>query len=285
MEAEVIGAVLENPEISTREIAATRGVNGSRNQRILKKFKFKPYKVRLTHQLFSGDQERRNAPGWNFCNWFIRKCNENENFFRNVIWTDEARVTSSGIFNRHNLQHWSDHNEHVFQPRNMQGRFGFNIWIGVVGPRMIGPFIYDGNLNAQRYINILARFVEPYLEDLPLAEMIRKLYQQDGAPAHNAAVTTNKLNQMFGDQWMGTRGPVPWPARSPDLSPLDFFIWGFVKDQIFKTIPESREELEERVRNAIARITHLQLLNAEKSVKKRCQHCLDQNGGQFEHYL
>ncbi|KAJ8978471.1 hypothetical protein NQ317_016997 [Molorchus minor] len=146
VEAVVIGAVLENPEISTREITVTKGVSKSRNQRILKKHEFKPYKIRLTHQLFPSDQERR----MNFCNWFIRKCNENENFHRNVIWTDEARVTSNGIFNRHNRHHWSGHNEHVFQPRNMQGRFRFNIWIGIVGQRMIGPFIYDENLNAQR---------------------------------------------------------------------------------------------------------------------------------------
>ncbi|KAJ8963770.1 hypothetical protein NQ317_014477, partial [Molorchus minor] len=183
VEAVVIGAVLENPEISTREITVTKGVSKSRNQRILKKHKFKPYKIRLTHQLFPGDQERR----MNFCNWFIRKCNENENFHRNVIWTDEARVTSNGIFNRHNRHHWSGHNEHVFQPRNMQGRFGFNIWIGIVGQRMIAPFIYDENLNAQRYVNILENIVEPYLEDLPLADLLRKFYQQDGAPAHNAA--------------------------------------------------------------------------------------------------
>lgn len=281
VEAEVIGAVLENPEISTREITVTKGVSKSRSQRILKKYKYKPYKVRLTHQIFPGDQERR----INFCNWFIRKCNENENFHRNVIWTDEARVTSNGIFNRHNRHRWSDHNEHVFQPRNMQGRFGFNIWIGIVRQRMIGPFIYDENLNAQRYVNILENIVEPYLEDLPLADLVRKFYQQDGAPAHNAAVTRNKLNQMFEDRWMGTRGPIPWPARSPDLSPLDFFIWGFVKDQIFKTIPETRQDLEQRVRNTIAGITPLQLLNAEKSVKKRCQFCIDQNGRQFEHYL
>ena len=46
---------------------------------------------------------------------------------------------------------------------------------------------------------------------------------QDGAPPHFNCFVTDVLNARFPDAWIG---PIPWPLRSPDLSPLDFFLWG-----------------------------------------------------------
>jgi len=34
----------------------------------------------------------------------------------------------------------------------------------------------------------------------------------------------------FPDAWIGRGGPIPWPPQSPDLSPLDFFLWGYIKN-------------------------------------------------------
>jgi hypothetical protein len=55
-------------------------------------------------------------------------------------------------------------------------------------------------------------------------------FQQNGAPAHNAVIVTRKLGQMFPNPWIGTYGVVPWPARSPNLTPLDFFFMGIFED-------------------------------------------------------
>lgn len=51
-------------------------------------------------------------------------------------------------------------------------------------------------------------------------------WQQDGAPAHYAQTVRDYLNETFGDRWIGRGGPVHWPARSPDLNSLVFFLWG-----------------------------------------------------------
>ncbi|CAH1966439.1 unnamed protein product [Acanthoscelides obtectus] len=32
--------------------------------------------------------------------------------------------------------------------------------------------------------------------------------------------------------WIGRGGPINWPERSLDLAPLDFFLWGHVKDEV-----------------------------------------------------
>lgn len=48
-------------------------------------------------------------------------------------------------------------------------------------------------------------------------------FQHDGAPPHFARQARTTLNEIFGNRWIGRDGPVNWPARSPDLTPLDFF--------------------------------------------------------------
>jgi hypothetical protein len=34
---------------------------------------------------------------------------------------------------------------------------------------------------------------------------------------------------------IGRDGPIPWSPRSPDITPLDFFLWGYIKDIVYKT--------------------------------------------------
>jgi len=41
--------------------------------------------------------------------------------------------------------------------------------------------------------------------------------------------------QHFANRWIGRDGPTPWPPQSPDITPLDFFLWGYVKDKVFST--------------------------------------------------
>lgn len=53
-------------------------------------------------------------------------------------------------------------------------------------------------------------------------------FQYDRAPAHFSHIVCNHLHFRFGQQWIGIGGPVLWPARSLDLSFIDFFLWGQV---------------------------------------------------------
>ena len=56
---------------------------------------------------------------------------------------------------------------------------------------------------------------------------------QDGAPPHFSCFVTDVLNERFPDAWIGRGGPIPWLSRSPDLSPLDFFLWGYIKNIVY----------------------------------------------------
>jgi hypothetical protein len=58
------------------------------------------------------------------------------------------------------------------------------------------------------------------------------IFEQDGAPPHFHRNVTTFLDETFPGRWVGRRGPTAWPPRSPDLTPLDFFAWGCIKDVV-----------------------------------------------------
>ena len=59
----------------------------------------------------------------------------------------------------------------------------------------------------------------------------------NGATPHFSDQVREVLNEHFLDRWMG-RGtakhpaPFPWPPRSPDLTVMDFFFWGYLKSKV-----------------------------------------------------
>lgn len=201
-----------------------------------------------------------------------------------VIWTDEAYISSAGVFNRHNQHYWSDVNPHRTVDIQMQGRFGFSVWCALLGNRILLCHIYEGTLNGQRYHEFLNHHIfEEYLDDLTLLERRDIFFQQDGAPPHNARIVTESLNRYFGRNWIGTNGPVRWPPRSPDLTPLDFFFWGFIKDNLYKEKSNNINELRQKFTECVNSVSNIHIRNAIQNVRKRCNLCIENNGRQFEY--
>lgn len=281
VELDVLLSVQENPTTSTREIASTIGSSGRTVHTVLKKHKFKSYIPQKVHALEQNDRGRREQ----FCHFYLNMMQRDPIFCRKLIYSDECTFSNNGIFNRNIHRYWSQENPRVIVETNFQRRFSVNVWCGLLGERLVGPFFIDGNLNQERYHQLLAEDIENFLDELPLAELNRVYFQQDGAPPHNARINVNWLNAKFGGRWIGTNGPVRWPARSPDLTPLDFWFWGYLKDRVYLTRPENEEILRQRIINACREIPPNLILNATNGVTRRCQLCVQQGGGQFEQYL
>ena len=79
--------------------------------------------------------------------------------------------------------------------------------------------------------------------------MFRGLWwAQDGAPAHRLIEVRVRLNKVFGNnQVIGLGHDVEWPPRSPDLTPCDFFLWGYLNDKVFSTSPQNIDVLRQRI--------------------------------------
>jgi hypothetical protein len=240
--------------------------------------KYFPYVVKITQYLQPGDDVRR----LEFCHWFLNKSNEDRSFHQKIIWSDECRITSCGIHNRHNERHWNSTNPHMVRPVRQQGRFGVNISCFLFQNKLVYR-CFEENLNADRYMDIPQSNLFDILDDVPLNEVIEIDFQQDGAPTHNALRIREYLYTHFRNRWIGTHGPIRWPPRSPDLTPPDFFLWGVLENKIYKEVILTREQLDQRIHEAFAEIKPLHIMNALKSVRKRCQECIENNGGAFEH--
>ncbi|GFU18883.1 DUF4817 domain-containing protein [Trichonephila clavipes] len=79
-------------------------------------------------------------------------------------------------------------------------------------------------------------------------------FQQDGATCHTARATIDLLKDTFGDHLISRFGPVNWPPRSCDLTPLDYFLWGYVKSLVYADKPQTLVHLEDNIRRVIADI-------------------------------
>ncbi|XP_034250323.1 uncharacterized protein LOC117650829 [Thrips palmi] len=108
-------------------------------------------------------------------------------------------------------------------------------------------------------------------------------YQQDGAPPHWALVVRNHLNSVYQNRWIGRGGPVAWPPRSPDLTPLDFVLWGHVKGRVYETRLGTVEELRDRIENAFRGITPGMLRRVHLNTIERANQCIGQNGQTVQH--
>ncbi|GFV32522.1 DUF4817 domain-containing protein [Trichonephila clavipes] len=76
----------------------------------------------------------------------------------------------------------------------------------------------------------------------------------DGATCHTVRATIDLLKDTFGDRLISRFGPVNWPPRSRDLTPLDYFLWGYVKSLVFADKPQTLDHLEDNIPRVIADI-------------------------------
>ena len=73
----------------------------------------------------------------------------------------------------------------------------------------------------------------------------------------------------------------PWPPRSPDLSPLDFFLLGYLKGEVYIDKPNTPQELKLKVIQEISRITQ-EVSTVMNYFIKRVRLCLTNNGNHLK---
>ena len=77
---------------------------------------------------------------------------------------------------------------------------------------------------------------------------------------------------------------VAWPPPSPDSTPCDFFLWGYVNDQVYvPPLPTSIPKLKVRIRTAIETITNDKLQTVWNELDYRVDVCRITKGAHIEH--
>ena len=233
----------------------------------MEKLNFKPYRPTLIVQLNEDDFDRRSE----FCETWLDKFDNDSDLVDRIFWSDEAKFSMNSTVNRHNCTYWARENPHLnFEvPNNQQG---IMVWCGISSGGLIGLYFFNDNVNGSSYKEMLIDYLWPKIrrEDFH--------FQHDGAGAHYALAVREWLDEKFPDRWIGRRGPFDWPARSPDLTPCDFFLWGYLKSIVFQTPPSTIMELRERIEEACEEVTEEMCRKACRSVVHRFHDCLNNDG-------
>nr|XP_012152408.1 PREDICTED: uncharacterized protein LOC105664076 [Megachile rotundata] len=156
------------------------------------------------------------------------------------------------------------------RPRAAQVRWSINLWAGICGDFVVGPYILPNRLDGPLYKIFVEHVLPTLLEEIPLETRKNMYLQHDGAPAHYAADVRSYLDEAFQDRCIGRRGAIAWPARSPDLNPLDFFFWEYLKKEVYRVEVSSPEEAIARIHGAVACITPDMLRVYKLTPKKEC---------------
>ena len=69
-------------------------------------------------------------------------------------------------------------------------------------------------------------------------------FQPDGAKCHTAEAIFDVLRRIFEDRITSLRADVVWPPRNCDLTQLDYYLWGTVKDKCYVDKPETMDALQ-----------------------------------------
>ena len=214
---------------------------------------------------------------------------EENSSFRSLIWTsDEAHFHLEGKVNSKNNVFWGSEKptEVAQQPLHSSK---CTVWAALSERGIIGPFFFENHgvqvtVNKERYVEVLKDFYKE-LESLYPSLMTKFWFQQDGASPHTSNLSRDWLQEHFGKRVISLKTDFEWAPYSPDLSPPDFFLWGYLKDKVYGNKPRTISELKENIREEIRGIPRAVCQSVMLNFSMRLKKCTDLNGGHLEHML
>jgi hypothetical protein len=111
--------------------------------------------------------------------------------------------------------------------------------------------------------------VYPFIAQLKEVEIDKAYFQWDGATVHTAHIISTSI----------------WPPRSPDLSPLDIFFWGAMKNFVYSNNPHKIYDLKMAITEYIRNFDRAIVNKVFENIVRGLNKCLETGGEHFEHYL
>ena len=216
------------PTKSLRRLSQEAGISYETAHAAVRKNKgLYPYRISCQHELKDTDFKKR----LQYCLLFKRNLNE-EDVLEKTFFSDEAWFDLSGYVSSQNSRVWFSENPHKFVEKPLHS-IKVGVWCAMSRRPITGPIFFTQTVTAERYCNKLLCSV---VDELSEEEKLTAYFQQDDATAHTANSKLRFLNDIFQTRFISER---IWPPRSPDLSVLDFYLWGAVKQKIYQNKPQN----------------------------------------------
>lgn len=194
----------------------------------------------------------------------------------------------TGYVNKQNHRFWGRENPRIFETTSMKPQ-RITVWCAICELGIIGPVFLTQNVNGERYRRmLLTKFI-------PVAHGMDAIndywFMQDGALPHRTNDVFQSLDEHFSGRVIGLgyptkfNGGLDWPPYSPDLNPCDFFLWGYLKDRVYKESPSNLDDLKATIQREIAAIDTSTLQNVIKGFETRLHAIVEKEGAHIEPFL
>ena len=168
-------------------------------------------------------------------------------------------------------------------------------WLSCVGSHLrqvLAPYLFEDSegavvsVTSERCVAVPRNFCEPEL-GRRVIDLSSVWFQQGGATAHTATASMCVLREMSPQHVISSAGNVPWPARSPDLSACDYFLWGggHLKSRVFMCQPWTIVELQQSIKEEIAAIPDQMIRWVMENLRVRLKQRLRNGGRHFSDVL
>ena len=272
----------QSPRKSTRRLSQEVGISRTSVRRIIHRdLKLFPYKVQVLQAQTQVNKDQRYEFGQEI----------SERIENNPELLDVLLFHLSGHVNKQSMRFWAaaQPHEHVQAPLNVEKT---TVWCAIGKNGIFGPYFFeDGDgrrftVNSEWYIGMLRRRFIPAIRRKMAVDMNTVVYQQDGAPPHWSNHTLEYLRQYFqGDRLISRRTDNPWPPYSPDLTPPDYFFWGYLKARVYQDNAPTIERLKENIKREIRRIPRDMLERVIDNFNVRVAAVIQQRGAWVEHVI
>jgi len=151
------------------------------------------------------------------------------------------------------------------------------VFFAISATKIHGPYYFSTSVNHHNYLEMLKVWFWP--EHLRTSEYKKYYFQKDGAPPHTSNIVQEWLASKFGQKFLAKD---TWPARSPDLKSCDYFLWGYLKDRVYKPMPKTLDELKVNIEREIRNIKPDILKSTFLNFRKILNLIIKAKGGHIE---
>lgn len=279
---ELVRMATEEIPTSVRKMSRMTGLKKSSVHNILRSdLNFKPYRLRLVQELQDKDYLERVLA----CETFLER--GMDRMVSRILFSDEANFFTDGYVNRHNCIIWDESRPEDHFTTNSLSAQKVCVWGALSSTTLIGPYFFDGTINAEKYTTMLREYALPAIREAVGPRVMERIYfMQDGASSHYSLQARELLTAEFGQRTIGRGLAVHWPARSPDLTVADYFLWGYLKDIVYRSGRcENLEDLKVRITEAFEEVRQHRMsvvASATRSWGSRIRTCVSLKGLQLD---
>ncbi|GFU67676.1 transposable element Tcb2 transposase [Trichonephila clavipes] len=189
-----------------------------------------------------------------------------------TLFTDESRFSLSS--DSHRILIWRErgsrnHPSNIIE-RDRYGGRGVLVWGGIMLGSRTDLHIFDaGSVNGIRYCN---EILLPYVRLFRGAMGLQFLFMDDNAPCHRTVAAEQLLESEDIER-------MDWPARSPDLNPIEH-VWDFLGRRLAaRTLPPvTIRELRLALQDEWAAMPQQLIGTLILSMGRSCETCLAVRG-------